>query len=271
MKYSNYCVSLLCFVGSVVSPGLHTALGQGASPAVELCSPRNDDHFEVTKPLFFWKASPGAKSYEIDVDDAKIGEAPAGAGPVLHFAMTTPLQAGLHHWSVKALPGGAASSGAYTFTIDAPGNWPAWAIGPFQRYGNNPLLRPQGTGWESRNTYNPGVLFDQGKFRMLYRAQGKPITSREGYAESPDGVSFTRNPEPLIDATEPFETKYGCEDGRFFKLEGTYYTFYTGNSPKGGIVLCEATSADGLTWKKLGPVVNSTKNGRLCAIRPGRQ
>ena len=43
----------------------------------ELASPKNDDHFEVTKPLFFWKSSPGAQSYEIYVDDAKVGTVPA--------------------------------------------------------------------------------------------------------------------------------------------------------------------------------------------------
>ena len=110
--------------------------------------------------------------------------------------------------------------------------------------------------------YNPGVLFDQGKFRMLYRAQGKPVTSRVGYAESPDGVTFTRNPEPLIDATEPFEQKYGCEDARFFKCEGTYYAFYTGDK-NGHIAECEATSTDGTHWKKLGVIEDGTKNAAL--------
>ena len=113
---------------------------------------------------------------------------------------------------------------------------------------------------------------------MLYRAQGqaqgttqvKPDhISREGYAESIDGVTFIRNPGPLIDATEPFEKKYGCEDARFFKLNDTYYAFYTGNVPR-DIALCEATSTDGLTWKKLGPIVNNAKNGALVCDPNGK-
>ncbi len=229
----------------------------------ELCSPKADDHFEQTKPLLFWKAVPQAKSYEVYVDDTKAGDAPASAGPVLNFGITAPLAPGLHHWSVKAIPatGDAVSSGTSTFTIDPPADWPAWAIGPFVRYGQNPLFSPQGKGWESVNTFNPGVIFDGDRFRMLYRAQARAWTSREGYAESPDGVTFTRNPDPLIDAKEPFERGYGCEDARLFKYGGTYYTFYTGNSPKGGIALCEATSTDCVTWKKLGIVVDHTKNG----------
>ncbi|MGA9608375.1 MAG: hypothetical protein WBR21_15360 [Rouxiella badensis] len=247
---------------------------QAGPTDLELTSPKNEDHFEITKPLFFWKSVPAAHSYEIYVDDAKVGAVPVASVPVTSYGLTAPLAVGPHHWSVKALPaaGDAVSSSVSTFTIDPAGNWPDWAIGPFERYGGNPIVRPQGTGWEQVNTFNPGVLFDHGKFRMLYRAQGqkKGIAqvkddgfSREGYAESLDGVTFVRNPEPIIDATEPFEKKYGCEDARFFKKDGVYYAFYTGNGPKGGVAICEATSSDGTTWKKLGPVVAGTKNAAM--------
>ena len=245
-----------------------------APTAPELKSPANNDHFEVNKPLLFWKAVPDAESYTVLIDGAKAGNVPASAGPVLNFAARAPLSVGAHQWSVEANGGasGSAVSMPFVFTIDPAGNWPAWAIGPFVRYGGNPLLRPQGSGWEQVNTYNPGVLFDHGKFRMLYRAQGQAKgavqvksdnISREGYAESIDGVSFVRNPEPLIDATEPFERKHGCEDARFFKKDGVYYAFYTGNNTKGEIALCEATSPDGTIWTKLGPVVDRVKNGAM--------
>ena len=260
------CSSPLTWVAvALLAIGAFAASSPAAPTAPELTSPANNDHFEVNKPLLFWKGVPDAKSYTVLIDGEKAGNVPASAGPVLNFAPPAPLSAGAHQWSVEA-NGGAAGSAAsmpFAFTVDPVGNWPAWAIGPFVRYGGNPLLRPQGTGWESHNVYNPGVLFDQGKFRMLYRAQGRPITSRAGYAESLDGVNFTRNPEPLIDATEPFEQKYGLEDARFFKREGTYYTFYTGNKPQGGMALCEATSTDGTHWQKLGPVVPDTKNGAV--------
>jgi predicted GH43/DUF377 family glycosyl hydrolase len=85
-----------------------------------------------------------------------------------------------------------------------------------------------------------------------------------------DGVTFVRNPDPIIDATEPFEKRYGCEDARFFKQDGTYYTFYTGNNARGGISLCEATSTHGLTWKKLGPIVDNAKNGALVCNPKGK-
>lgn len=260
---------------------------QSPATTLDLCSPKNEDHFEVTKPLFFWRTDPQAKSYSLVVDDASVADIPAEAIPVMHFGLLTALPPGPHHWLVKetTATGTVNSSTSSTFTIDPPGNWPEWAIGPFQRYGKNPILSPQGTGWESVNTFNPGVIFDQGKFRMLYRAQGRGWPSKEGYAESPDGVTFTSNPQPIIDDTEPFEQNYGCEDARLFHYQNTYYAIYTGNNlpdpdvtsvstntaagtaPKkkrgGGVALCEATSSNGTDWKKLGVVVGHTKNAAM--------
>ena len=103
-----------------------------------------------------------------------------------------------------------------------PGNWPAWAIGPFERYGENPILSPQGTGWERSTLSIPACFSITTNFgcfiarKAMKGAAGiKPDRiSREGYAESTDGVTFIGNPDPIIDATEPFETNYGCEDAR---------------------------------------------------------
>ena len=244
--------------------------------------------------MFFWNSSPTAKKYEVYIDDAKVGEVPAAPIPVLHYSATQPLAAGAHHWSVKATPatGNAITSSASTFTIDSAREWPAWAIGPFERYGKNPLLSPQGKSWEAMNTFNPGVIFDQGKFHMLYRAQDRGSRSEEGYAESADGVTFTRNPKPVIPATEPFEVGWGCEDARLFHYKDTFYALYTGSNlpepdntpaagtspvpgvaPKkkkgGGIALCEATSSNSTDWKKLGVVVGHTKNAALISDANG--
>jgi predicted GH43/DUF377 family glycosyl hydrolase len=255
-----------------------SASGAPADPVpFGLASPKDGDDFEVTKPLLFWYSDPTASNYQIYIDDKQVGQVAATPVPVINYGVQTPLSVGPHRWYVKAVAadGGATASSTFSFTVDPSGNWPSWAIGPFVRYGQNPVLRPQGTGWESLDTYNPGVLFDQGKFRMLYRAQGDKRTSREGYAESPDGVTFTRNPNPMIDNTEEFEKTYGCEDARLFKYQGTYYAFYTGNvtstntttSPAGSmnktVALCEATSTDCLNWKKLGIVVRGTKNAAM--------
>ncbi len=251
-------------IGALLLPAVPLWVRGDPAP-LHLCSPKASDHFEVTKPLFSWNSNPAVRTYEVYIDDAKAGEVPAAPIPVLHFGTPRVLPVGTHQWFIQAMlsAGGAIRSDTASFTIDPPGNWPRWAIGPFERYGENPILRPQAEAWQSVNLLSPGVLFDQGKFRMLYRAQGRAWTSRIGYAESPDGVTFTPNPTPLLDAVEPFEKSQGLEDPRFFHYGDTYYVFYTGNNQVGGIALCEAVSPDGKVWKKLGVIEPKTKNAAM--------
>ena len=243
------------------------------SSEVTLCSPWNGDRFEVSRPMLFWQSSVGADHYEIFVDDKSVARVTAAPVPVMRYAVRTPLPPGIHHWFVKASASGdEISSSDYVFTVEAQNHWPAWAIGPFIKYGCNPILRPEGTGWEDWNVYNPRVIFDKGRFRMLYRGQENikvdsdtRTLSRLGYAEGVDGVTFLRNADPVIDATEPFETRYGCEDARLVKYRGVYYAFYTGNlnAHSGKICLCEATSTDCIHWEKLGIIETGTKNGAI--------
>ena len=265
LQYVHLSICFLALLPSGIIPAK-------ADPnALELKSPKDNDHFEVTKPMFYWQTDPAAKGYSLIVDDTSVDIVPDVSLPVMHYGFTTDLTAGPHQWRLKETKndGTTVVSETRSFIIDPPHPWPDWAIGPFERYGANPILRPQGTTWESVNALSPGVLFDQGLYRMLYRAQGKPWPSVEGYAESVDGVTFTRNPNPLLDRTEPFEKRFGLEDARFFHYQDTYYAFYTGNNPGGSIALCEATSTNRTDWKKLGVVVDKTKEwrGRLRSQR----
>lgn len=223
--------------------------------------------------MLFWQSSAGARRYGIFVDDRLVARVKAARVPVMSYALQSPLAAGKHRWFVKAEGrGNEIESSKSDFTIEPSSHWPAWAIGPFIRYGGNPILGPEGTGWEGWNVYNPGVIFDGGRFRMLYRGQENikngaddRTLSQIGYAESADGVTFVREAEPVIGATEPFESRYGCEDARLVKYRGMYYAFYTGNlnEQSGEICLCEATSSDCVHWKKLGIIERGTKNGAI--------
>jgi hypothetical protein len=82
----------------------------------------------------------------------------------MHYDFTANLNVGPHQWRIKETKndGTTIVSETRSFTIDSPKPWPDWAIGPFERYGANPILRPQRTTWESVNTLSPGMLFDQG-------------------------------------------------------------------------------------------------------------
>ena len=71
-------------------------------------------------------------------------------------------------------------------------------FGAWHRLAESPIISPQGNGWESAGTFNPAVISRDGKIVMLYRAQDKSGTSRLGYAESLDGIHFTRRSKPVL-------------------------------------------------------------------------
>jgi predicted GH43/DUF377 family glycosyl hydrolase len=132
-------------------------------------------------------------------------------------------------------------------------------FGPWHRASEAPVLSPQGTGWESAGTFNPAVLFvptypGPGKFVMLYRAQDAAGTSRLGYAESTDGIHFTRRPEPILSPEASYEKDGGVEDPRLQKLGDTYYLTYTGYN-KRDAQLCLATSRDLVHWQRQGVIL----------------
>src|SRR5712692_11458607 len=121
----------------------------------------------------------------------------------------------------------AASLAFAAQTADLP-------FGEWKRASNEPILSPQGTTWESAGTFNPATVMHNGKIVMLYRAQDASGTSRLGYAESSDGIHFTRSPRPLLFPETDYEKDGGVEDARLQKSgEPDYitYTAYTKNNP----------------------------------------
>jgi predicted GH43/DUF377 family glycosyl hydrolase len=154
---------------------------------------------------------------------------------------------------------------------------PDWAFGGFHRPAAlNPVILPDNattftdpmTGkemaWESNDTFNPGAAIKDGKVVLLYRSEDKSgigigeRTSRLGYAESSDGLHFTRSTTPVLypanDSQKEYEWPGGCEDPRVVMTEdGTYVVFYTQwnrKVPRLGV----ATSKDLKTWTKHGPI-----------------
>ncbi len=131
-------------------------------------------------------------------------------------------------------------------------------FGPWTRASNEPILSPEGTTWESAGTFNPAVVFHNGKFIMLYRARDASGTSRLGYAESTDGIHFTRRPEPVFSPEADYEKDGGVEDPRLQKFGDTYYLTYTGYNKKDA-QLCLATSRDLIHWERKGVILPAYK------------
>ena len=93
---------------------------------------------------------------------------------------------------------------------------------------------------------------------MLYRAQDASGTSRLGYAESTDGIHFTRRPEPVLFPETDYEKDGGVEDPRLQKIGDTYYVTYTGYNKKDA-QLCLATSRDLIHWERKGVILPAYK------------
>ena len=125
----------------------------------------------------------------------------------------------------------------------------SWPFGVWRRLSDSPVISPRGDGWESAGTFNPSVVLRDGKIAMLYRAQDKDGTSRLGYAESADGIHFTRRSEPVFSPAEDYEKDGGVEDPRLVQFGGTYYLTYTGYNKKDA-QFCLATSRDLIHWER---------------------
>jgi len=153
-------------------------------------------------------------------------------------------------------------------TVDLP-------FGPWKRASNEPILSPQGTTWESAGTFNPATVMHNGKIVMLYRAQDASGTSRLGYAESKDGIHFTRRPESVLSPETDYEKDGGVEDPRLQKFGDSYYLTYTGYNKKDA-QLCLATSLDLIHWERKGVILPAykgnwnkgwTKSGAIVPIK----
>ena len=131
-------------------------------------------------------------------------------------------------------------------------------FGAWRRVGDTPVTSPRGASWESAGTFNPAVMLRGGKIVMLYRAQDQHGTSRLGYAESEDGIHFTRRDEPVLSPTTEYEKDGGVEDPRLVQFGDTYYLTYTGYNKKDAL-LCLATSKDLIHWERKGVIIPANK------------
>lgn len=109
----------------------------------------------------------------------------------------------------------------------------------FERCPENPILAPDPAHhWEDEAVFNPGAVFHNGKFHLLYRTIGEydHYISHVGHAVSANGIHFERKPEPVLKPQKKYE-RFGIEDIRINSLEGKFYLTHTvlgRPAPEGG-------------------------------------
>lgn len=156
-----------------------------------------------------------------------------------------------------------------------------------------PVLVPRPEiAWEGGAVFNPGVVYDNGLFRMLYRTYPTVTTQSEqkrrdrpgyflnnqkswiGYAESTDGFSFTRRDTPFISPDMPYDCG-GCEDPRITKIGDTFYITYTALDAsldealptRPGIRIALVTTKDFVTVTKHG-IIGPPRRSKAAAFFP---
>ncbi len=147
------------------------------------------------------------------------------------------------------------------------------------RHPANPILAlDPSSPWQAGSVLNPCVIDDRGRLRMYYRATNDirfaergGYVSVIGYAESVDGVQWTRRAEPVLTPSEPYDSD-ACEDARVTRIAGTYLMHYTAVADAGDgrkvVRIALATSHDGILWRKHGVVGPAGSRSKAATVFP---
>jgi predicted GH43/DUF377 family glycosyl hydrolase len=127
-------------------------------------------------------------------------------------------------------------------TLDANGH-----VRTLTRSPSNPILTPQGDGFEKIAAFNAAAIDINGTAYLLYRAMDGGHTSSVGLAISKDGIHIDeRLAKPCYVPRADFELKHGsadgnsgCEDPRIVQMGDTLYMTYTAydgvKAPRGAL------------------------------------
>jgi predicted GH43/DUF377 family glycosyl hydrolase len=99
----------------------------------------------------------------------------------------------------------------------------------FRRHPDNPIITPGLYPWRRATVFNPGVLYDEGRFYLYERTAGqlRPFQCYIGMLESDDGAHFTHTRDTPVYTPEMAGSPYGSvQDPRVVRLGDTYYMTY---------------------------------------------
>jgi len=138
--------------------------------------------------------------------------------------------------------------------------WAAMLLAPpavtvqAERLTERPVLKPSALPWMVSGAFNPAAVLYRRKTVLLFRARDMRGTSRIGYAESEDGLTFKVDPHPALAPEAAYERNGGVEDPRVLRIGTTYYMTYTGYNLHDA-QLCLATSQNLRRWQRRGVIL----------------
>lgn len=134
-----------------------------------------------------------------------------------------------------------------------------WAKHP-----DNPALTVGSNGeWDAYGVISPAVIFDGHSYKMWYNGNGPEFVLAAGYAESSDGVHWTKYPHnPILTPVPNTWESDAVGMGPVLFFEGKYHAWYGGRQSGIRSSIGYATSADGITWERFAgnPAVEPGKN-----------
>ena len=98
-----------------------------------------------------------------------------------------------------------------------------------KRCAQNPIIKPGAEDWRKAVTFNPGALYENGKFYLYERAAGSlsPFRTHIGLLESRDGIHFDLIKNRPVFTSEMIGYPEGSvQDARVVKIEDLYYMSY---------------------------------------------
>jgi hypothetical protein len=125
----------------------------------------------------------------------------------------------------------------------------------FVPYQKEPVFKAGGKGAWDEKIRERGWIVKEGGVWKLYYTGYNPEKSKIlmlGYATSPDGIHWTRDPK------NPIYTKHWVEDMMIVKHEGKYIMFAEGYQDRAQ----QFVSDDGLEWTRVGQLDVRLKNGQ---------
>ncbi len=113
------------------------------------------------------------------------------------------------------------------------------------------IISPSNKNFESRSTFNPGVLQEGDTVHILYRAQGKDYKSSIGYARLAGPLKVVeRWSRPLLEPAQQYESR-GVEDARISKIGKQVYVVYVAHDGKHAL-LAYASGTDLFSLERRG-------------------
>lgn len=127
----------------------------------------------------------------------------------------------------------------------------------------NPILMGGNNSFDYYGIGQPVIIYDEGKYKMWYYGDGGSAKKYVLYAESLDGINWTKHPTPVLyPGLQGSWDSWAVQPAAVIKENGIYKMYYTGYADQySAWSVGYATSIDGLVWTKRSlPVLFGTNN-----------